>query len=238
MKANTKWAKPKAIAALTSVLLLSVIYFTYETLSENNSQDFYDLSQIEIVMPISKVEYIRFDHNDGSYEEHWRDIQKKQDRHDSYSKYGVLMNRLIVVNSGKTVISIGNEGGKWEAYTWELSSKDAEENNEILQKSLINEVKEQMNDKKWTLSKNSKMIKNDSVDEVESVKSGRKEIVQLDTVTGVPLKREVFEIISGKEEKVLTETYQFIEGSTYLFEANVHAKEVPADDIVVTKEDV
>ncbi|MGG4495653.1 hypothetical protein [Brevibacillus reuszeri] len=232
MKAKTKWANHIAIAALTSILLLLTLYFTFEIFAEKSRQDFYGLSQVEFVSPNSKVEYIRFDQNDGSYEEHWRDVENKQERHDRYSKDGELINRLIVVDSGKTVISVGNEGGKLEAYTWELPSKDADENNELLQKSLIKEVKDQMYDKKWTLSKNSKLAKNNSVDEVESIEGEVKEIVQLDTVTGVPLKREVFEFIGGKEEKVLTETYQFIEGSTYLFEANVNAKEVPADDIV------
>ncbi|MDH4616590.1 hypothetical protein [Brevibacillus sp. AY1] len=236
MKFKTTWVKSGVVLGITSVALLSSIYFTSNTFAEKSKLETYDLTQTEFVQPKSKIEYIRFDHNDGTYDEHWRDVENKQERHDKYTKDGELINRIIVLDSGKRVISIGNEGGELEAYTWELPSKDAAENNNLLQISLIKETKDKLKDKKWKLNKSAKLNSNVSVDEIESLNDDTKEIVRLDSETGIPLEREIYEIKNGKEEKVLTETYQFIDDSSDLFDVDIKAKEVPADDIVVEKE--
>lgn len=226
---SKKWVKP-SITIAASVALLSSLYFTTDTLAEKSvEQSNYVIAESDFEVPSSKIEYIKISHENGGYEEHWRDIENKQERHDTYSADGKLINRLIVTDSGKKVISIGNDNGELAAYSWELPSKDAKENNKILKNSLLKQEKDKLKDKKWKIQK-SKTLNDTPIDVIETTYDNFKEVVELDQTTGVPVEKDIYEIKNGHEEKIRTETFELLDNSSDLFKVDIKVTEVAADD--------
>ncbi|MGK5512093.1 hypothetical protein [Brevibacillus formosus] len=232
---NKKWLKP-AVTLTAAVAVLSSVYLASDTLAvkshkpDNNKGD-YLLAESNFEVPNSKVEYIKVSFENGGYEEHWRDIANQQERHDTYSKTGELVNSVIVTDSGKKVISIGNDNGELTAYTWELPSKDAKENKKMLQNSLLKEETAKLQDKRWNKQK-SKTLNDTSIDVIETTYDRFKEVVDLDTSTGLPIEREVYSLNNGKETKLRTETFELVDSSSDLFEIDqdLEITEVTADD--------
>lgn len=173
-----------------------------------------------------KHEYIKVVQEDGSYEEHWRDLKNLQERHDTYTKDGELVNRIIVTEKGKRVYVIGNDNGTLEASTWVLPEKVANQNKKILQISLLEETKDRLKNGSWKKIGKEKM-KGKDVEVIESQANGLTEDMYVDLETGLPVKKDTFK----GSNKIRTEYYETIDGEEDIYEvdSNLDIKEMPND---------
>ncbi len=176
------------------------------------------------------VEYIKVKNPNG-YSEHWRDIINLQERSDTYDSYGKLVNRLLVLEKGKRVISIGNYNGKMEAYTWVLPDDIANENKILLSKSLLEDVKNKLKKSEWINKGKKKLVDGREVRVIQSSFEGLTEVFYVDA-TDFLVKREFFKNVNSQlillEER--TEEYMKIsDNSGKLFKYyNTGLKEIPA----------
>lgn len=223
------FSKKKSVCLLTLLLAVTCL-FVYQF--KNGST--FNGNKIAFAASIQannlNVEYIKVKIPSG-YSEHWRDIITLQERSDTYDNNGKLANRILVSEKGKRVISIGNDNGKMEAYSWILPDDIANENKTLLSKSLLENVKNELKQSKWIDKGKKKLVDGREVRVIESSFEGLTEVVYVDA-TDFPIKREFFKNENGQlkllEER--TEEYKKISSqSGEIFEYNgPEVKEIPA----------
>lgn len=136
--------------------------------------------------------------------EHWRDVSKGQEKSKTYNLNGELINSIYVVDSGKRVYSVGGSG---EAYTWILPEEISNENNELLKRTLLDQIKLDLESKYWkfegAVNEDDKTLQ-----KLSTSKKGAREIVFVDESTGFVTKKEVYIEDNGKMELSYIEEYK------------------------------
>jgi len=228
-------------STLLTAVVISGLHFTNQTYAESGSKI---ADKAADQLSSSTVDYIKTVDESGRVEEHWRDTKTLQERHDIYDKDGTLINRIIVTDEGKTVISISNEDGKLKADKWTVPSEVAEENKKLLNKSLIKEFKDELNNKEWK-KKGEEKLQGKEVQKLEAVykiesesKDKHKEVVFVDQETNYPKKREIYAPDkNGKVKLQRTEFFEFYEGDTSdLFDVDDKIKIKKVDSDIKEKE--
>lgn len=136
------------------IVMLIVIVITalsiVDTRTDAKNLNLLDKSFNNLNDTAKNIEYIKMISKDGSYEEHWRDISNRLDRADRYDKEGKLESRSLVLESGRKVINIGEENGVSNIYTWNMPNNIASENSKILNQSILEDIKNQVQSEKWS----------------------------------------------------------------------------------------
>ena len=223
------FSKKKVSWLLTLLLAVSGI-FTYQLVNIHSFNGNGIALAASVQANSLDVEYIKVKNSNG-YSEHWRDLENLQERSDTNDNNGKLSNKILVLEKGKRVISIGDDDGKIEAYTWILPDDIANENGKLLQKSLLEDIKNELKKSKWIDKGTKKLADGREVKVIESSFEGLTELVYVD-ITEFPVKREFFKSENG-QLKLLddrTEEYKKVSSqSGEIFEYNSSGlKEIPA----------
>lgn len=177
------------------------------------------------------LEYIKIKTPDG-HSEHWRDLKNLEERADTYDAKGNIVNKIIVKDNGKRVISIGFENGKPEALTWVLPDNISNINKDNLSKSLLQEVKNELHKQKWQDKGLAKLADGKTVRKIESTFEDAIEVVYIDESTSFPVKRELYKKQNNQLRllETRTEEYKKVSGNSgEIFNHNgVELKEIPA----------
>lgn len=221
---------------LGSTILLGLLFLGAAALFSNKDGSVSAQSQVIEAADKSisgKVEYIKVSTSAEDYTVHVRDKIKLVEVSETYLN-GQLQNKNIVSEGGKRVTSIGrdHETGKLVGTTWLLPKNIAAENERILKISLLEKQKEELKLKKWNMTQT---LKEDgrSLQQVTSEQTDQKEIVYIDELTGLPVKREIYLKDAQGEWKKDTEKieeYKYFESLPFQFLSieNVEIKERPA----------
>ncbi|GGA00921.1 hypothetical protein GCM10008018_53970 [Paenibacillus marchantiophytorum] len=152
------------------------------------------------------IEHVKITSENNKVAHFYRDTVNLEEKSENYKPDGTLENKVIVTESGKRVISIGNNNGKLESFTWLLPENIANENKELISKSLLKEIKAELSFKKW-IDDSGQFINDQNTKKIKSVEGSKITKVSIDANTDLPIKKEMFEVVGGKEILVSTEEY-------------------------------
>ncbi|KGP78400.1 MULTISPECIES: hypothetical protein [Paenibacillus] len=188
-----------------------------------------------------KVEYIKETMEDGSYIIRYRDRENLTEITEEY-RDNQLHNKLVIEDGGKKITSYGRdfETGKLVGNTWTMPENIAAENEKLLQISLLEEAKNELESQDWTVLESNEMKSLTSSDKNEQQALAEddlhKEIVTIDLDTGLPTKREIF--TKDKEGNIIgsstkTEEYKYLDSmpmkiQSFGPEESIEITEIPA----------
>ncbi|MCR8845062.1 hypothetical protein NQ117_15370 [Paenibacillus sp. SC116] len=217
--------KKKSLSFTLLALIVAVVIITFIPRS---------LSGNEIaVKAAEQLEHKGFEHikrtSDKVSSEHYRDLNGSGEVSISYHADGSLFNKTIITEHGRRVYAIGNDNGTLEALTWELPNNIANENKEVLKKSLLQELKNELQNKDW-IDEGQFSIDNKEVRKISSQEGKFLECVYIDQVTEMPIKKEFIEIVYGKSIVKATEEYRVLNKTPeHVFDVTgISAKEITA----------
>ncbi|WP_339238804.1 hypothetical protein MKX40_30215 [Paenibacillus sp. FSL R5-0517] len=189
----------------------------------------------------SNVEYIKETLEDGSYNVRYRDRVNLIEITEEYRE-NKLYHKMIVEDGGKKVTSYGRdfESGKLVGNTWTMPKNIAAENAKLLQISLLENAKQELQKQKWTVLEpegaQARSLAENNEKQAVSEDELRKEIVTINVETGLPTKRVIYmkdkngEIVSSTTK---TEEYKYLDSlpmkvQKMTAEESVEIKEIPA----------
>ena len=188
-----------------------------------------------------KVEYIKETMEDGSYIIRYRDRENLTEVTEEY-RDNQLHNKLVIEDGGKKITSYGRdfETGKLVGNTWTMPENIAAENEKLLQISLLEEAKKELESQDWTVleSNEVKSLTSSAKNEQQALAEDElhKEIVTIDLDTGLPTKREIF--TKDKEGNIIgsstkTEEYKYLDSmpmkiQSFGPEESIEITEIPA----------
>ncbi|KGP78102.1 MULTISPECIES: hypothetical protein [Paenibacillus] len=189
----------------------------------------------------SKVEYIKETLEDGSYIVRIRDRENLIEITEEY-RDNQLHNKLIIEDGGKKITSYGRdfETGKLVGNTWTMPENLAAENEKLLQISLLENAKEELQSQDWTVLENAGTQSLSAAGSNEQIAVSEddyhKEIVTIDESTGLPSKRVIY--VKDKSGNVVgsstkQEEYKYLDSMPVKIqslapEESVEIKEIPA----------
>lgn len=190
----------------------------------------------------AKVEYIKETLEDGSYTVRYRDRVNLTEITEEY-RDNKLHTKLIVEDGGKKVTSYGRdfESGKLVGNTWKMPENIAAENEKLLQMSLLENAKQELQKQNWTVLEpegaQARSLAESNEQQAVTEDNLHKEIVTIDVKTGLPTKRVIYmkdkngEIVSSSTK---TEEYKYLDAMPMKVqrmaapEESVEIKEIPA----------
>ncbi|WP_427180859.1 hypothetical protein [Paenibacillus sp. TC-CSREp1] len=189
----------------------------------------------------AKVEYIKETLEDGSYIVRYRDRVNLTEITEEY-RDNKIYSKLIVEDGGKKITSYGRdfESGKLVGNTWTMPENIAAENEKLLQISLLENAKQELQKQNWTVLEpkgaQARSLAESNEQQAVSEDDLHKEIVTIDLETGLPTKREIFmkdkngEIVTNSTK---TEEYKYLDSMPMQIqkmtsEESVEIKEIPA----------
>ncbi|KGP77339.1 hypothetical protein, partial [Paenibacillus sp. MAEPY1] len=212
--------KKKTLASLLTLPLAAVAVSGYMYLNQPTIVS----AQSDVLSAANKatqgkVEYIKETMEDGSYIIRYRDRENLTEITEEY-RDNQLHNKLVIEDGGKKITSYGRdfETGKLVGNTWTMPENIAAENEKLLQISLLEEAKNELESQDWTVLESNEMKSLTSSDKNEQQALAEddlhKEIVTIDLDTGLPTKREIF--TKDKEGNIIgsstkTEEYKYLD---------------------------
>lgn len=188
-----------------------------------------------------KVEYIKETMEDVSYIIRYRDRENLTEITEEY-RDNQLHNKLVIEDGGKKITSYGRdfETGKLVGNTWTMPENIAAENEKLLQISLLEEAKNELESQDWTVLEANEVKSLTASDKNEQQALAEddlhKEIVTIDLDTGLPTKREIF--TKDKEGNIIgsstkTEEYKYLDSmpmkiQSFGPEESIEITEIPA----------
>ncbi|AZK47468.1 hypothetical protein [Paenibacillus lentus] len=232
--------KKKILISLFTVPLVAATVFGYIYKSELNVIS----AQNQIVIASDKatqgkIEYIKETFSDGAYIVRIRDKENLTEITEEY-RNNKLHNKLIIEDGGKRITSYGRdfETNKLVGNTWTMPENIAAENKKLLQISLLEKAKEELQSQSWTILESSTSLTAAASNQQQVVTEDEfhKEIVTIDNNTGLPIKREIF--LKDKNGNIVysstkTEEYKYLDTmplkvQNLSHEEDVEIKEIPA----------
>ncbi|HBC93350.1 MAG TPA: hypothetical protein DCZ10_10765 [Pelotomaculum sp.] len=217
---------------LISVFVLSIFLIGYQFKSNSYAAEI----SLEAANQLNNIniEHIKIVSSNGSYTEHWRDLKNLEERTDTYDKNGTLINSIIVKEFGERIISIGYDDDQITGFTWVLPKKVASLNRQLLKKSLLEDVKNELDGSKWQYCGKDK-VNGKEVKKITTSHGDTTTIIYVDQLTGYPVKREIHKNEKGNLTLMVdtVEEYQKIsDESGNIFECeNVELKEITSPGI-------
>lgn len=222
--------KVKWVGMIVSLLIIFLIYEYFFNINPNNSGNIFAQNAVKQINNIG-IEYVKNQY-DNKIIEHWRDLRNLQDRADTFNSNGIFIRKMIVKENGKRVISIVNNNGQIEGYTWVLPENYKKANEDIIKQSILKDLKSELLKNTWKVDGTQKLPDGKLITRISSSKNNNTQIVYIDTATGFPLKREIYKREIGKLKLIKdgTEEYKKIDSNTTsLFSyGNYKLKEIPA----------
>lgn len=234
--------KKKTMASLLTLPLAAVAVSGYMYLNQPNVVS----AQSDVLSAANKatqgkVEYIKETMEDGSYIIRYRDRENLTEITEEY-RDNQLHNKLVIEDGGKKITSYGRdfETGKLVGNTWTMPENIAAENEKLLQISLLEEAKKELEGQDWTVLETNevKSLTSSAKNEQQALAEDdlHKEIVTIDLDTGLPTKREIFTKdkkgnIIGSSTK--TEEYKYLDSlpmkiQSFGSEESIEITEIPA----------
>lgn len=163
----------------------------------SNNETYADATQLaeEVTQNIenSKYETVKMVKPNGEYTIWWRDKVNARECREEYDSAGNLLTKMLIVDGGKRIISMKNVDGKMEALSWELAKSAADENEKILKKSILADIKNDSESKNWKMNAAEK-----ASNQIEAETSNSKIILYLDENKKLPVKRETYPKENGQ----------------------------------------
>ncbi|KGP78402.1 hypothetical protein [Paenibacillus sp. MAEPY2] len=234
--------KKKTLASLLTLPLAAVAVSGYMYLNQPTIVS----AQSDVLSAANKatqgkVEYIKETMEDGSYIIRYRDRENLTEITEEY-RDNQLHNKLVIEDGGKKITSYGRdfETGKLVGNTWTMPENIAAENEKLLQISLLEEAKNELESQDWTVLESNEMKSLTASDKNEKQALAEddlhKEIVTIDLDTGLPTKREIF--TKDKEGNIIgsstkTEEYKYLDSipmkiQSFGPEESIEITEIPA----------
>ncbi|MEK4045087.1 hypothetical protein NSU18_15665 [Paenibacillus sp. FSL H8-0048] len=185
----------------------------------------------------SKIEYIKETLSDGSYTVRIRDRENLTEVTEEY-RNDKLHTKMIIEDKGKKITSIGRdiETGKLVGRTWTMPETLSAENEKLLEISLLEKQKEELQSKSWTVVEPDSRSLTDESDLIQAVTEDdqHKEIVTIDEETGLPIKREIF--VKDKDGNIIgsqssTEEYKYLDSAPNKIHSLTSGEEVDIQGI-------
>lgn len=185
----------------------------------------------------SKIEYIKETLSDGSYTIRIRDRDNLTEVTEEY-RNDKLYSKIIIEDKGKKITSIGRdiETGKLVGRTWTMPENLSAENEKLLEVSLLEKQKEELQSKSWTVVESDSRSLSAESDLTQAVAEDdqQKEIVTIDEKTGLPIKREIF--VKDKAGNIIgshssTEEYKYLDSTPNKIQSLTSGEEVDIQEI-------
>jgi uncharacterized protein (UPF0333 family) len=218
------------------VLVVSTGYFYAGNSNEVSAQSIVT-SAADKAATNSKIEYIKETLSDGSYTIRIRDRENLTEVTEEY-RNNKLQSKIIIEDKGKKVTSIGRdiETGKLVGRTWTIPENLSAENEKLLEISLLEKQKEELQSQDWTiLESSSRSLSNESdLTQVVSEDEIHKEVVTIDDNTGLPIKREIF--VKDKAGNITgslssTQEYKYLDSTPNKIQSLTSGEEVDIQEI-------
>lgn len=234
--------KKKTLVSLLTIPLVAASVSGYMYLNEPSivsAQS--DVESAALKATQGKIDYIKESFEDGSYIVRYRDRVNLTEITEEY-RDNQLHNKLIIEDGGKKITSYGRdfETGKLVGNTWTMPDNIAAENEKLLQISLLENAKEELQSQDWTALEaagtKSRSATQSNEQKAVSEDNLHKEVVTIDVHTGLPTKRVIYQKDKNGEivtSSTKTEEYKYLDSmpmkiQSSATEESVEIKEIPA----------
>lgn len=234
--------KKKTLVSLLTIPLVAASVSGYMYLNEPSvvsAQS--DVESAALKATQGKIDYIKESFEDGSYIVRYRDRVNLTEITEEY-RDNQLHNKLIIEDGGKKITSYGRdfETGKLVGNTWTMPDNIAAENEKLLQISLLENAKEELQSQDWTALEaagtKSRSATQSNEQKAVSEDNLHKEVVTFDVNTGLPTKRVIYQKDKNGEivtSSTKTEEYKYLDSmpmkiQSFAPEESVEIKEIPA----------
>ncbi|WP_339239756.1 hypothetical protein MKX40_04575 [Paenibacillus sp. FSL R5-0517] len=188
-----------------------------------------------------KVDYIKESFEDGSYIVRYRDRVNLTEVTEEY-RDNQLHYKMIIEDGGKKITSYGRdfETGKLVGNTWTMPDNIAAENEKLLQNSLLENAKEELQGQDWTVLETAGTHSRSATERNEqkavSEDALHKEVVTIDVNTGLPTQRVIYQKDKNGEivtRPTKTEEYKHLDSipmkiQSFAPEESIEIREIPA----------
>ncbi|WP_336765030.1 hypothetical protein [Paenibacillus sp. USHLN196] len=234
--------KKKTLVSLLTIPLVAASVSGYMYLNEPSivsAQS--DVESAALKATQGKIDYIKESFEDGSYIVRYRDRVNLTEITEEY-RDNQLHNKLVIEDGGKKITSYGRdfETGKLVGNTWTMPDNIAAENEKLLQISLLENAKEELQSQDWTVLETAGTQSPSAIESNEqnavSEDNLHKEVVTIDVNTGLPTKRVIYQKDKNGEivtSSTKTEEYKYLDSmpmkiQSFVPEESVEIKEIPA----------
>jgi len=234
--------KKKTLVSLLTIPLVAASVSGYMYLNEPSvvsAQS--DVESAALKATQGKIDYIKESFEDGSYIVRYRDRVNLTEITEEY-RDNQLHNKLIIEDGGKKITSYGRdfETGKLVGNTWTMPDNIAAENEKLLQISLLENAKGELQSQDWTVLETagtqSRSATQSNEQKAVSEDELHKEVVTIDVNTGLPTKRVIYQKDKNGEivtSSTKTEEYKYLDSmpmkiQSFAPEGSIEIKEIPA----------
>lgn len=234
--------KKKTLVSLLTIPLVAASVSGYMYLNEPSvvsAQS--DVESAALKATQGKIDYIKESFEDGSYIVRYRDRVNLTEITEEY-RDNQLHNKLIIEDGGKKITSYGRDfdTGKLVGNTWTMPDNIAAENEKLLQISLLENAKEELQSQDWTVLETAGTQSRSATESNEknavSEDIRHKEVVTIDVNTGLPTKRVIYQKDKNGDivtSSTKTEEYKYLDSmpmkiQSFTPEESIEIKEIPA----------